>query len=436
MAVSTLPRCLALCAALVAIAPVSAAADRQAGDLGPFRLGMTFAAARAAAPRALWSETLSRYTQAPVELTGRGALKLEGVPFDVTLKPLAYDGYRMDISHAEVAALASEGRCASAVAIVVRALEGRFGPLGPMSPLSRAETDGLPDGFDILVGLGAAETMALGRASSVPVFRPRGRGTTLWLAGRRRDGMTVVLGGRFFDRTRPFEPSTCVVTARLTALPPRPAFEWVDLARFPRPPAPSIPSRRRSFSRLAELPTAPGAVEISCDVDRRSGQVSKCATGAGVAEALARPAIRQGESLRLEPTALDPDSDVPLRLRLTLPIDPADAKVVALPAGVTPLKLTEVAWSRQPSGEDIARRYPDRALRLGVGALVTVLCRIEADGVLTCLDETVRAGEGQEEMFEGWGVNAAALYRAAPTLPDGRASAGQWVTLSFALKSN
>lgn len=413
---------------------LSHATEVAAGGIGPFDLGMSFADARAAAPNADWSETLSRYTNKPIALEGRDALRLRGLSFDVSLEPLAYEGYQLRIVHAVDGGQASRRRCAEALAMVAETLETQYGALGPIAPLSDREEGGTPLGF--LTALWRAEDIervTVGRASQAEVVKPEGTGTTMWLTGLRREGLSIVAGGRFLDHTSPMWPSTCVVTAQLLSLPPRPDFEWVDLASLPTTPPPSIPSRRRSFAGLtAPLPATASKVEIACNVSRQSGEVSKCRAAEGSDDVLAKAAERQGDDLTLSPSQLDPDNDIPLRLRASLLIDPADAKPFSLPAGVTPLKATEVSWTSKPTAEALTHLYPARATRLELAARLSMTCQIAADGGLICADLTVVTAPGQEATFDGIGERIAELFRAGPTLVDGRPAAGQWVRMSFA----
>jgi hypothetical protein len=187
---------------------------------------------------------------------------------------------------------------------------------------------------------------------------------------------------------------------------------------------------------MPTLPSAPANVEIFCDVSRKYGRVSGCKADEGVVDALAKPAERQGNTLSLEPSALDPDSDIPLRLRLALLIDPADAKFAVVPVGVVPLKANEVAWLQQPTGAEIARLYPERALRMGLAARITVLFQIGADGGLTCMDEAVVSASGEEGNFDGWCEKVVSLYRAPAVLADSQPSAGRWVSMSYNLRPN
>ena len=428
---------LGLGGALLALALGSTlcrAAETATGDLGPFRLGMSFEEARAAAPGAAWSEIPSRFTQETVALEGKTALRLDGQAFDITLTPLSYKAYRLEAVHSEQGDGARESSCRSALVAAADALAARFGALGAITPLSEVEQGALPIGLQTLSLWGPAQPVTIGKASRFDMFRPPGTGDVIWLAGRRAEGLTILVGGRYLDRHNPIWPSTCVVSARIGAQPPRPAFEWLDLAGLQAPPKPSIVARRHSFDGLASLPQASGHVEIACDVDRPTGRLSECQATNGVAEVLARPAERQGDRITLQTPSQDPDKDVPLRIRLTLRIDPADA-IPPPPPGEPILKPTDIVWARRPSGEDLSSHFPDRANRLGLSARIDVLCRMEADGELFCPKTTVAAAAGEEATFQTWGETVETLFRAAPTLTNGAAAAGRWVTLTFVLRS-
>lgn len=417
--------------AQVLLASPSRAQETNTSDLGSFRLGMSFVEARAVEPRAKWSETLSRYTGKPVELDGKGALKLGGLKFDISLKPLAYGGYRIDFVRFVEGGVGSEQKCFAMFAAAAQALESRFGELGPMRPLTEDEVGGLPVGFGALSY--ADISLPDPGGQGVETFHSDDTSTSMWLGGRRHEGVSVVVGGQYFGRASPIAPRfSCVVGGRLRSVPPRPAFEVVDLSRLPAPLAPSLPSRRRSFTGLQPLPSSAADVEVVCDVRREWGHVSNCKATQDLAGPLATAAERQGNTLLVDASALDPDRDIPLRLRLTLRIDPADAKPFAPPAGMTPLKANEVTWLHQPTGAEIARFYPERAVRMDLSARITILVRIGADGGLTCMDENVWAG-GQEATFDGWCDRVAGLYSASPTLVDGQPSEGRWVSLSYNL---
>lgn len=421
--------CTALLAGLTLAACAGAA---QASDLGPFRIGMTFEEARAAAPKARWAETRSDYTQKVIELEGRNAFKLDGLAFHVTLKPLAYGAYDLAAVYS-VERGARRAGCEAAVHVVAKALEPRFGRLGPLTPLSAEERGGLPLGFDLLSMFEQLEPVTVGQGSRVEVFQAADTDNTRWLTGRRDDGLTILVGGRYIDRDTPMWPTSCVVAAHIISMPPRPATDWVDVATLRSRPEPTRGARWRSFRGQAALPAAPADVEVTCEVHRRTARLSACRAPDGVTEALGKPAAYQANGLRLDAATLDPDTDVPLHVKLTVRVDPADAATPAPPPGQVALKPTDVVWTARPSAEDFTRSYPDRAQRMELAARITMLCRIGSGGELTCPSTTIQTVEGEEGSFDTWPERMEPLYRAGPTLIDGSPSNGRWVTLVFNL---
>ena len=51
------------------------------------------------------------------------------------------------------------------------------------------------------------------------------------------------------------------------------------------------------------------------------------------------------------------------------------------PAAPSP-KITNPDWARKPTGDDVARYYPERAQRLGIDGSATVVCKVSVDGRL------------------------------------------------------
>ncbi len=418
-------------AALLGLTLAAAAAPR--GDLGPFRFGMSFEEARAAAPGCAWSEVFSTRTYRPIGVNGGGALQLRGHVFDVTLTPLAYAGYRIEAQLSRTESPVGAAGCQDAVTALASDLEARFGPLGSVSatPLAPDVVAALPLGLEIAAAQRPTRVISAGRASRLDAFEPQGVRNVMWLGSRRAGDVSVVVGGRYVDVSNPILPQTCVAFARVASLPPRPPFEWLDLAQMRPQPRLSPAERHHSFDGMATLPARPVSVDLTCDVDRAAGRLLRCKLDDNVPAELARPAASQADGLRLDVAQLDPDRDIPLRTRVQLLLDAADRRPETPPSGTKLLTRDQVAWARQPRPEEMSRYYPDRAQRMNVAARVTMACEIEADGSLVCPRTRVGLTGDDTYGFERFGRIAERIYQAAQSLADGTPSAGHWVTLSF-----
>ena len=53
------------------------------------------------------------------------------------------------------------------------------------------------------------------------------------------------------------------------------------------------------------------------------------------------------------------------------------------PAGVKPSVLTQPDWVRKPNGEDLARVYPQAAIRKNESGRATIECKVAETGALT-----------------------------------------------------
>ena len=80
--------------------------------------------------------------------------------------------------------------------------------------------------------------------------------------------------------------------------------------------------------------------------------------------------------------------------------------------------ITRPDWAGRPSGEDLARYYPERAQRLEVEGRAVILCAVKDDGFLSDCEVT-------DESPEGMGFGAATLklaphFRMKPATIDGQ----------------
>jgi protein TonB len=87
-----------------------------------------------------------------------------------------------------------------------------------------------------------------------------------------------------------------------------------------------------------------------------------------------------------------------------------------------PLAFQDLKWSRLPSGDDVARVYPDRAARKGVMGGALVVCRIGADRRLEACEV---AGEAPANYgFGAAAVELGRMFKLKRVQPDPRATPG------------
>lgn len=99
----------------------------------------------------------------------------------------------------------------------------------------------------------------------------------------------------------------------------------------------------------------------------------------------------------------------------------------AAPARPTPSVITNPDWLRRPSGEDMARFYPDKAAREEVEGRATLSCSVSAEGTLVACSAISEDPVGYD--FGAAAMGMSTIFRMRPQTRDGQAVAGGTVLI-------
>jgi protein TonB len=107
-----------------------------------------------------------------------------------------------------------------------------------------------------------------------------------------------------------------------------------------------------------------------------------------------------------------------------LPVPPVEKRIevpepprAPPPEPPRPSVITSPDWLRRPSGEDIARYYPERALRMNVDGRATLSCTVNARGTLeNC---SVASEEPADQDFGQSAMRMSKLFKMRPQTKDG-----------------
>jgi len=221
------------------------------------------------------------------------------------------------------------------------------------------------------------------------------------------------------------EPGSAPIEAPPLAPPPPPAAPPAIITNPRWIERPTGQDFADLYPRIAAVSEMEGRVVLDCTVNASSrldcSVVSEDPPGFGFGEASLRAATRFRLAPMLEDGRPVDGARIRIPMRWRLGGD--------LPSNLPPNLITRPVWTEEASAEALARAYPRRAALRGVGGFAVLGCLVRQDGRL---EACFVWGEHPEDFgFSGAALNLAPLYRIAPRLADGSASAGRPVLVPF-----
>jgi len=199
------------------------------------------------------------------------------------------------------------------------------------------------------------------------------------------------------------------------------------------------PSLARQVAAAAKLNlTAAGVdVVVHCIIESDSGHLNCNIHDYGTTPVdMYGPAIIIADGYRVQTPDQgefsdgDPTHRIVLTTDMKVHIGPAPA--VDLSRGHDPLPFNAFNFTDKASALEAGSFYPERAQRLNRAGVASLDCKILDDLSLACPDPV---DEQPPDMGFGPAAQQLALFfRSAPTMKDGQAAVGQWVTVRFTFR--
>jgi hypothetical protein len=438
-------------------APASPAAAQALPAIGPFRLGTSLAEVRAAVPPLEWQDVMvSRLTGRVFSIRSDGTVPIAGVEFGVEALAHYYE-HRLQLDGARD--VADAAACERAGLELLAAIEAQAGPFTSAAPRTTPASGGglywqtqrSASGSITVVptpALGTpartdGETLTFGQGSTVLVeafdeqYRPRprvkrlgGPPDFLQMTARNRGDrhevqVEIAFGGA--------GGSSCGMHVELRSWVPPPLPQAFDTSKAKLVREGSIAERHLVHAPLAGRPGPAIDVELGCEIDRRSGWALGCGVVRpdGLDFETERVAIDLTRLVEYDVTGVDRDDPQNMRGTVHVRIDPSARQPLDfLAAPRTPLDDVEFLERPDPAAARVVSRVLREDEDEDTFVDVPLVCRIEADGSLICVDPQGATEPERRAVVATAARVAATGYRAAPALRSGASSAGKVVDLA------